>query len=109
PLAVSLMRVGAPIKNLVPAVFAASLFGVALTPATLAAGAAVAVAMSLGSVGLPGQVTFMAGKIPVFAAMGVPLEVLGPMLAVETIPDTFGTVANVTADVGATTIVARGA
>ena len=32
----------------------------------------------------------------------------GPMLAVEPIPDTFGTVANVTADVAATAVVAHG-
>ena len=83
------MRISSPVKSLVPAVFAASLFGIELTPATLAAGAAVAIAMSLGSVGLPGGVMFMAGKIPVFTAMGVPIEVLGPMLAVEPIPDTI--------------------
>lgn len=46
--------------------------------------------------------------LPIFAAMSVPIEVLGPMLAVDTIPDTFGTVANVTADVGATGIIAHG-
>jgi Na+/H+-dicarboxylate symporter len=108
PLAVSLMRISSPVKTLFAAVFAAALFGVELTPATLAAGAAVAIATSLGSVGLPGGVMFMATKLPVFTAMGVPIEVLGPMLAVEPIPDTFGTVANVTADVAATAVVAHG-
>lgn len=108
PLAVSLMRISTPVKTAFGAVFAAQLLGIALTPAAVAAGAAVAVAMSLGSVGLPGGVMFMAVRLPVFTAMGVPIEVFGPMLAVEPIVDPFGTVANVTADVGATAIVAHG-
>ncbi|MCA1733691.1 MAG: dicarboxylate/amino acid:cation symporter, partial [Acidobacteria bacterium] len=55
----------------------------------------------------PGQVSFFATKAPVFFAMGVPVEVLGLMLAVEVIPDTFMTVGNVTGHVAATAVVAR--
>jgi Na+/H+-dicarboxylate symporter len=40
--------------------------------------------------------------------MGVPLDLLPILLAVETIPDIFRTVANVTADV-AVTCLAKGA
>lgn len=107
PLAVSLMRITSPIVNLASAVFAAALFGMDLTPVQIATGAAVAVVTSLGAVGLPGQVNFFAMKVPIFLSMGVPLEVLGLMLAVEVIPDTFMTVGNVTGDLAATAIVAR--
>ena len=38
-------------------------------------------------------------------ALGLPLEPLGLLLAVDTIPDAFATVGNVTADLGATSVV----
>ena len=41
-------------------------------------------------------------------AMGVPLELLPLLLAVEVIPDIFRTLGNVTTDVVVTAIVARG-
>jgi Na+/H+-dicarboxylate symporter len=39
--------------------------------------------------------------------MGVPIEALGLFVAVETVPDLFRTVGNVTMDVAVTTGVAR--
>jgi len=45
--------------------------------------------------------------MPVTQAMGLPVEPLGVLLAVDTIPDVFATVANTSADVTATAIVAR--
>ena len=72
------------------------------------AGAALAVVISMGSVGLPGQVSFMATNMPVTQAMGLPVEPLGVLLALDTIPDVFATVGNVTADLTATSIVANG-
>lgn len=64
-----------------------------------------AVVVSLGSVGLPGQVSFMATNMPVTQALGLPVEPLGLLLAVDTIPDVFATLGNVTADVSATAMV----
>ena len=61
----------------------------------------------MGSVGLPGQVSFMATNMPVTQADGLPVEPLGLLLAVDTIPDVFATVGNVTADLTATGVVAR--
>ena len=46
------------------------------------------------------------GGLVLFLAMGVPVEVLPLLLAVETIPDIFRTVGNVTADMAVTRIVA---
>jgi Na+/H+-dicarboxylate symporter len=56
-------------------------------------------------VGLPGQVSFMATNMPVAQALGLPVDPLGLLLAVDTIPDVFSTVGNVTADLGATAVV----
>ena len=106
PLAVSLMRISMPITNLGGAIFAAALLGIALTPGQIAVGAVVALMTSIGGVGLPGQAAFMATVAPIFLAMGIPLEMLALLLAVETIPDAFATVANVTADLAAAAIVA---
>jgi len=46
--------------------------------------------------------------MPVTSAMGLPLEPLGLLLAVDTIPDVFATVGNVSADLTASSLVARG-
>ena len=74
----------------------------------IAAGAIIAVIMvvAAGS-GIPSQVTFLATMTPILASMGVPIEILGLLIAVETIPDIFRTTANVSMDMAATTVVAR--
>jgi len=107
PMAVSLCRLTSPVQYIASACFIAWASGIHLGPAQLAAGAALAVVISLGSVGLPGQVTFMATNLPVAQAMGVPLAPLGLMLAVDTLPDVFATLGNVTADLTVTSVVAR--
>ena len=45
--------------------------------------------------------------MPVTQSMGLPIEPLGLLLAVDTIPDVFATTGNVTGDLTATSIVAR--
>lgn len=108
PMAVSLFRITSPVQYIGVAAFIAWAYGIDLTSAQLAAGAALAVVISMGSVGLPGQVSFMATNMPVTQAMGLPVEPLGLLLALDTIPDVFATVGNVTADLTATSVVARG-
>lgn len=107
PMAVSLFRITSPVQYLSAAAFIAWAYGIDLSAVQLATGAALAVVISLGSVGLPGQVSFMATNLPVSAAMGLPVAPLGLLLAVDTIPDVFATVGNVTADLTATSVVAR--
>src|SRR5690606_16944469 len=77
PMAVSLFRITSPIQYMATACFIAWAFGIELTPAQLATGAGLAVLISMGSVGLPGQVSFMATNLPVSAAMGLPVGPLG--------------------------------
>lgn len=107
PMAVSLCRLTSPVQYIASACFIAWATGTNVGAAQLAAAAALAVVISLGSVGLPGQVTFMATNLPVAQAMGVPLAPLGLMLAVDTLPDVFATLGNVTADLTVTSVVAR--
>ncbi|MES2495800.1 MAG: cation:dicarboxylase symporter family transporter [Pseudomonadota bacterium] len=98
PLAVSLFRAASAAANVAVAVYLAHLHGIALSPGTILLGALVAVPISLAAVGLPAQVSFFATIGPVCIAMGVPLALLPLLLAVETIPDIFRTLGNVTAD-----------
>ena len=107
PMAVSLFRITSPVQYLSAAAFIAWAYGIDLSAAQLTAGAALAVVVSMGSVGLPGQVSFMATNLPVTQAMGLPVAPLGLLLAVDTIPDVFATVGNVTADLTATSVVAK--
>jgi len=107
PLAVSVFRITSPVANLAVALYCASLFGVHPTLAQYIAGAALAVAISLAAVGLPGEVTFFASIVPICSAMGIPVGALPLLVAVETIPDIFRTIGNVTADVGVTAALAR--
>ncbi|HEY8587729.1 MAG TPA: dicarboxylate/amino acid:cation symporter [Rhodanobacter sp.] len=107
PMAVSLFRLTSPVQYITSAVFIAWAYGIDLSTAQLLAGAMLAVVISLGSVGLPGQVTFVATNLPVAQAMGLPISPLGLMLAVDTIPDALATLGNVTADLTATSVVAK--
>ena len=107
PMAVSLFRINSPVQYVSAAAFIAWAYGIDLSAMQLAAGAALAVVISCGSVGLPGQVSFMATNLPVTQAMGLPVAPLGLLLAVDTIPDVFATLGNVTADLTATSVVAR--
>jgi Na+/H+-dicarboxylate symporter len=102
PLAVALFRATSPAMNLAVAIYAAHLTGVELTPAVLAAGAGVALLTTLGSVSLPGTISFVASVGPIALAMGVPLAPLALLVAVEMLPDIVRTVGNVTMDITVT-------
>ena len=106
PMAVSLFRINSPVQYVSAAAFIAWAYGIDLSVAQLATGAALAVIISCGAVGLPGQVSYMATNLPVTQAMGLPVAPLGLLLAVDTIPEVFATVGNVTADLAATSVVA---
>jgi proton glutamate symport protein len=67
----------------------------------------VAAITTMGSISLPGTISYIASVAPVALAMHVPLEALGLLIAVETIPDLFRTVGNVTADTAVAVTVAR--
>lgn len=106
PLAVAVFRITSPVANLAVCLYVAQLNGVELSLAALIAGGLTAIAVSIASVGLPGQVSFFASVGPICLAMGLQLGVLPLLLAVEVIPDIFRTVGNVTGDLAATRIVA---
>ena len=105
PLAVSIFRAASAAANIAVAIYLAHLHGVAISPVTAGIGVVVAAAVSLAAVGLPAQVSFFATIGPVCLAMGVPINVLPVLLAIETIPDIFRTLGNVTTDLAVARIV----
>ncbi len=108
PLAVAVFRMTSPVANLGVVFFCAAVMGVDLTPDKVVIGGFVAIAISIGSVGLPGEISFIASVAPISMAMGVPIELLGILVAVESVPDIFRTVGNVSGDLAATVIAAKG-
>lgn len=107
PLAVAIFRFTSPVGNLAVVFFVAHLYGLEPTPLQIASAIVVAYAVSIAAVGLPGQISFIASIAPICLAMGVPIDVLGVLIAVEVIPDIFRTLGNTTADVSTTAILAR--
>ena len=107
PLAVALFRATGPVMNFAVALYIAHWYGVELGPTQLAAGVAAAAITTMGAVSLPGQVSFYTSIAPIGLALGVPIEPLGLLVAVETLPDIMRTLGNVTMDVAVTATVSR--
>jgi Na+/H+-dicarboxylate symporter len=107
PLAVSLFRAASAAANVAVAIYLAHVHAVPIGAGALIAGAVVAAAVSVAAVGLPAQVSFFAIIAPVCFAMGVPVVLLPLLLAIETLPDVFRTLGNVTADLAVARIVGR--
>ncbi len=106
PLAASMFRAGAGIGQTVGVLFIAKLYGVDLGAAQLATIAVTSVITSFSVPGVPGGSILV--MIPVLMAAGIPVEGIGILLGVDTIPDMFRTTTNVTGHMAAATILARG-
>lgn len=107
PMAVSLFRITSPAQYIAVASFIAWLYGIDISVSQYAVAVLLAAAISMGSTGLPGQANFMTNNLPITQSLGLPIEPLGVLLAVDTIPDVFCTIGNATGGVTATGIVAR--
>ena len=105
PLAAAMFRVGASLGLTAGAVFIGRLYGTPLGVEQVVTVVVTAVITSFSIPGIPGgSIIAMA---PVLASVGLPVEGLGILLGVDTIPDMFRTAANVTGQLAAATIVAR--
>ncbi len=107
PIAVALFRVTGPCMNLAVAIYVAGIMGIELTAGALAAGVVVAAITTLGAVSLPGAVSFISSIAPIAVAMGVPIEPLALLVAIEAFPDIVRTLTNVTMDMAVTGTIAR--
>jgi Na+/H+-dicarboxylate symporter len=102
PLALAVFHFGAAVAQTVGVVFLARLYGVTLTPPQLATVVFAVVLASFAVPGIPGG--SIIAMVPVLTAANLPVEGIGVLLAVDTIPDMFRTTANVTGALTLTTI-----
>ena len=107
PLTVSLFKVNRTISSTSKLLFLAYVFNVPLSAGTIATFVLTVVVLSFSSVGVPnGGSAFK--TLPAYVAAGLPIEGIIIAEAVETIPDIFKTLLNVTGDMSAASILARG-
>jgi Na+/H+-dicarboxylate symporter len=105
PLAVSVLRVNVPPRWVISAAFLGQLYGVEVGFGALVWVLITAVLISFSVPGIPSASLFMLA--PVLVSLGLPPEGVGLLIAVDTIPDMFNTLANVTGHMAATTVIAK--
>jgi Na+/H+-dicarboxylate symporter len=103
PLSVSTFKVATPIYWLVGTLFLAKLYGVTLGATAIVTVALTGAALSLTIPGVPQGAMLMLA--PLLVTYGIPADGVGLLIAVDTIPDLFGTLTNVTGDLVAATVV----
>ena len=106
PLAASIFKPASPIGWIVGALFVARLYGIELGAAELTTVALVSAALSFSHPGIPSGSPAL--KVPLYLAVGLPVEGVGILLAVDAIPDFFKTALNVTGPMAVATVLGRG-
>jgi Na+/H+-dicarboxylate symporter len=106
PFGVSVFRLNQGVSWLTTAMFVGKLYGVHLAVSQLALLAGASVAMSFSVPGIPSGGIFVAA--PFFVIVGLPIEGIGILIALDAIPDLFKTSLNVTGQMAATALLARG-
>ena len=105
PLAVSTFKIAGPVSWTMGALFVSWFYGVPLHARELATIAFATVFLTFGVPGIPRGAFIM--LTPLFAVLGLPIEGIGILIAVDALPDLFATTLNVTGDLAATAIVAH--
>lgn len=106
PLAVSTYRLTSPIYWPVGAMFIARLYGIEFGFPQVATMAFAAVVLTASAPGIPSGGLFI--QAPLYAALGLPVEGLAILIAVDAIPDMFKTTLNVTGQMAAAAVLGRG-
>ncbi len=104
PFGISVFRLNQGVTWIVCALFVAKLYAVPLATAQLAFLGACSVAMSFSIPGIPSGGLFIIA--PFFVSVGLPIEGMGILLALDVIPDVFKTLLNVTSQMATTVLVA---
>lgn len=96
PLGVSVFKLTSALYWVVGALFIGKLYGIPLAASSIALVAASSVVLSFSTPGIPSGGMLL--QAPLYTAIGLPVEGIGIMIALDTIPDMFKTLLNVTAD-----------
>ncbi|MGH7618302.1 MAG: dicarboxylate/amino acid:cation symporter [Gemmatimonadaceae bacterium] len=105
PFGVSLARVNTAASWIASAVFLGKLYGVPLTFMQLVLLAGMAIPMSFSVPGIPSAGLFIIA--PAFMTVGIPVEGIGILIALDAIPDIFKTMVNVTGQMTTAVLLAR--
>jgi Na+/H+-dicarboxylate symporter len=106
PLASSTFRYCQPLTWQCYAAFAAALYGIELGAPEVATLAVTSILMSFSVPGIPSGGLYVVA--PFLGAVGLPVEVIGVLIALDLVPDVFKSLSNVTAHLASVTLVARG-
>jgi Na+/H+-dicarboxylate symporter len=105
PAAVAIFRVSVPISFVLGALFLGKLYGVELDAAQIATLTVLSVLLSLSVPPVPSGSLFL--MAPVFAELGIPVEGVAILIAIDVIPDLLKTTTIVTAHMASAVVVAR--
>jgi proton glutamate symport protein len=105
PLAISTFKFAAPVSWTFGTLFVAWFYRVDLGPMAYVTIAFAAIFLAFAAPGVPRGAFLMLA--PLFLSIGLPIEGLGILIAVDAIPDLFATVLNASGDLAAAVFVAR--
>jgi Na+/H+-dicarboxylate symporter len=103
---VSVFKVNRTISATVKLLFLSHVFGTPLSAPQIAAFVVTVIILSFSAVGVPGGGSAFK-TLPAYLAAGVPIEGVVILETVDTIPDIFKTLLNVTGDMTAATVLTR--
>jgi proton glutamate symport protein len=107
PLAVSIFKIGAAVSSVLYVYFAVYIYHIELSLTQVLIVFIVSLVTAIGGAGLPSGASFWAPIVTIFMAVGLPVEIIPVLFAVDIIPDMTLTTVSVTADMAAVTIVAK--
>jgi Na+/H+-dicarboxylate symporter len=105
PLAISMFKFAGPVSWTFGTLFVAWFYNIALGPSAYFTIAFAAIFLAFAAPGVPRGAFLMLA--PMFLYIGLPVEGIGILIAVDAIPDLFATVLNATGDLAAVVFVAR--
>jgi Na+/H+-dicarboxylate symporter len=106
PLSVAALKIHRPISSLVNLFFLAHLFGIELNGAMVVTFLLTVVVLRFTSAGLPGEASPLT-TLPAYVAVGIPIQGVVLVETVDTVPDMFKTLVNVTGGVALAAVVSR--
>jgi Na+/H+-dicarboxylate symporter len=105
PVAVTLLKFASPIARGTGTLFVAHLYGIDIGGMEVVTIVVAVAALSFYSPGVPSGGLFI--MTPIYIALGLPVEGIGLLIALDLIPDMFITTANVTADMSVAVILGK--
>jgi Na+/H+-dicarboxylate symporter len=106
PLAAAVFRTGSAVFIPVSVLFVARLYDVDLTALQMATVVVMSVVTTFSVPSVPGGTIYV--MVPVLLSVGLPIEGIGILFGVDTIPDMFRTATNVAGHMAAATVISRG-